>query len=104
MVVMREHAEVVKSLEGFVEENLDLLKSVSDSWQPSDILPDMTAEGWSEEVQRMCGQAGGVPDEVLIVLVGNTITDIDDILATGAQRSKGLGHAWTILQLLGSRL
>jgi len=72
---MRRHADVVKGIEGFVEENLGLLKSVSDSWQPSDILPDMRADRWHDEVQRLRDQARGVPDEVLIVLVGNTVTE-----------------------------
>ena len=75
MVMMRTHAEVVKSIEGFVEENLDLLKSVSDSWQPSDILPDMVTEGWRDKIQQLRDQARGVSDEVLIVLVGNMVTE-----------------------------
>ncbi len=72
---MRTHADVVKSIEGFVEENLSILKSVSDSWQPSDIVPDMVAEGWNEKIQQLRDQALGVPDEVLIVLIGNTVTE-----------------------------
>ena len=75
MVMMRTHAEVVNSIEGFVEENLSLLKEVPDSWQPSDILPDMAAEGWHEKIRQLCGQALGVPDEVLVVLIGNTVTE-----------------------------
>ena len=39
--------EVVKSMEGFVGEHLDsLLMKVEESWQPSDYLPDLTAENW----------------------------------------------------------
>jgi len=72
---MRAHADVVASLEGFVEANLDLLKAVADSWQPSDILPDLVAENWGETIQHLRDQARGVPDEVLIVLVGNTVTE-----------------------------
>ena len=72
---MSAHAAVVKSIEGFVEENLSLLKDVSDSWQPSDILPDMAAEGWSEKLQSLREQARNVPDEVLVVLIGNTVTE-----------------------------
>lgn len=75
MITMRKHTDVVKSIEGFVEKNLCLLKSVSESWQPSDILPDMTAEGWRDEVQHLRAQAQGVPDELLIVLIGNTVTE-----------------------------
>ena len=66
---------MVEKMGGFVEENLGLLKEVSDSWQPSDILPDMAAEGWSEKLQGLREQARGVPDEVLVVLIGNTVTE-----------------------------
>ncbi len=72
---MRKHADVVKNIEGFVKENLDLLKEVSEGWQPSDILPDMTAEGWRDAIQQLRDQARGVPDEVLVVLVGNAVTE-----------------------------
>ncbi len=75
MIRMRNHAEVIKSIEGFVEENLDLLKSVPDSWQPSDILPDMITEGWRERIQQLRDQARGVSDELLIVLIGNAVTE-----------------------------
>ena len=72
---MQTHADVIKRMGGFVEENLGLLKSVEESWQPSDILPDMTAEQWREDLQRLRGQAQGVSDEILIALVGNTVTE-----------------------------
>ncbi|MBI3332928.1 MAG: acyl-ACP desaturase [Candidatus Omnitrophica bacterium] len=75
MAAMRGHAEVVESIEGFVEENLSLLKEVPDSWQPSDVLPDMKGEGWRESVRLLRDQARGVPDEILIVLVGNAVTE-----------------------------
>lgn len=75
MVAMREHADVVKSIEGFVEQNLYLLKEVSDGWQPSDILPDLVLKDWREGIQQMRDQARGVPDEVLIVLIGNAVTE-----------------------------
>lgn len=72
---MRTHTEVIKSMEGFVEGNLSLLKSVSESWQPSDILPEMVTEGWHEKIQQLQTQARGVSDELLIVLVGNAVTE-----------------------------
>lgn len=72
---MRTHAEVIQGIEGFVEETLCLLKPVPDSWQPSDVLPDLAAEGWEGKVESLRGQALGVPDEVLIVLIGNTVTE-----------------------------
>ncbi len=62
-------------MEGFVEENLGLLKSVAESWQPSDILPNMAADGWHEKLESLREQARGVPDELLVVLIGNTVTE-----------------------------
>ncbi len=72
---MRTHAEVIKNMEGFVEENLSLLKNVSDSWQPSDVLPDMATQEWHDRIKHLRDQARGVPDELLIVLIGNTVTE-----------------------------
>lgn len=72
---MKSHAEVVRAIEPFVEENLSLLQEVEGSWQPSDILPDMAGERWREDLQLLRNQAQGVSDEILIVLVGNTVTE-----------------------------
>ncbi|MBI3332961.1 MAG: acyl-ACP desaturase [Candidatus Omnitrophica bacterium] len=72
---MGKHEDIVKSIEGFVEENLGLLKSVAEGWQPSDILPDMAADGWDEKLRGLRDQARGVPDEILVVLIGNTVTE-----------------------------
>lgn len=68
--------EVVKSMEGFVADNLpSLLKPVSESWQPSDYLPDMTAEDWREEVAAFRLRAQGLSDDLLVVLVGDMVTE-----------------------------
>ncbi len=72
---MDRHAEIVKSIEPFVQENLKLLIPVDESWQPSDILPHLETEGWQEEIRQLRQQALGIPDGVLIVLVGNTVTE-----------------------------
>lgn len=72
---MPTHAEVVHSIEGFVEANLDLLKPVADSWQPSDLLPDLAVEGWPDAIRALRAQARHVPDDLLVVLVGNTVTE-----------------------------
>ena len=50
---MRTHAEVVQGIAGFVEANLGLLKSVTESWQPSDVLPDLTADGWPDQIRAL---------------------------------------------------
>ena len=69
------HKDVIKAMAGFVEEQLVWLKPVADSWQPSDILPDLTADPWQDAVQSLRRGAAGLSDEVLVVLVGDTITE-----------------------------
>ncbi|MDO8730651.1 MAG: acyl-ACP desaturase [Candidatus Omnitrophota bacterium] len=72
---MKNHTEVIKGMAPFVEENLGLLKTVEDSWQPSDILPDMTSEDWKDRVEGLRKQARAVPDDILVALLGNTVTE-----------------------------
>jgi acyl-[acyl-carrier-protein] desaturase len=85
--------EVIKSMEGFVEENLDsLLKPVSESWQPSDFLPDLTAEDWRERVADFRSRAKDLPDDVLVILVGDMITEEAlPTYQTWLNRLQGLG-------------
>lgn len=72
----RSHLEVVKSMEGFVRENLpQLLKTVDQSWQPSSFLPAIDEENWQEEVNTFRTRAKVLPDDLLVVLVGNMITE-----------------------------
>jgi len=68
-------SDVMKQLEGAVAEKLDGLKPVRHQWQPSDLLPDLAAEDWRERVQALRAAAQGLSDEVLVVLVGDTITE-----------------------------
>jgi len=72
---MKNHADVIKGMAAFVEKNLDLIREVDDSWQPSDILPDMTSEAWKDQVDGLRKQAQAVPDDILVALVGNTVTE-----------------------------
>ena len=68
--------EVIKSMEGFVGEQITtLLKSVDESWQPSDFLPTMTQENWSEQIEELRARAQSLPDDLLIVLVGDMVTE-----------------------------
>lgn len=68
--------EVVKSMEPFVAEHLSsLLKSVDENWQPTDLLPDMTAENWREQITEFRKRAKTLTDEVLVVLVGDMVTE-----------------------------
>jgi acyl-[acyl-carrier-protein] desaturase len=68
--------EVIKSLEGFVKDNIGtLLTPVDQSWQPSDFMPDMTKSTWMEEISLMRTRALELPDELLVVLVGDMVTE-----------------------------
>lgn len=67
--------DALSQLEVFAEEMLPLLKSVQDSWQPSDFLPDMSHEDWQPKISALRQMTAGISDEVLAVLVGNTITE-----------------------------
>jgi acyl-[acyl-carrier-protein] desaturase len=74
--VVSERFEVVKAIEGFVGEQIDaLLKPVHESWQPSDFLPDSAVPGWEEKVSLVREQAKSLPDDLLVVLIGDMITE-----------------------------
>jgi acyl-[acyl-carrier-protein] desaturase len=45
------------------------------SWQPQDFLPDLSKEGWEDDVKEFRKMAAGIPDEVLVVLIGDMITE-----------------------------
>ncbi|KAL6878161.1 hypothetical protein ACP4OV_012331 [Aristida adscensionis] len=84
----RDHLEVIRSLNGWVEENmLPLLAPVESAWQPHDYLPRSSpapGSGWSEAealeaftagVAELRAGAAGLPDDVLVCLVGNMVTE-----------------------------
>jgi acyl-[acyl-carrier-protein] desaturase len=68
--------EVIRSIEGFVGENIDsLLKPVESAWQPSDFLPSLSDPGWRERIDALQRHAASLPDDVLVVLVGDMVTE-----------------------------
>ena len=67
--------EVIASMEDYVQDQLQLLKSVDDSWQPDDFLPDMSTEGWEDHIREFRTRAEALPDDVLVVLVGDMVTE-----------------------------
>jgi acyl-[acyl-carrier-protein] desaturase len=67
--------EVLRGMQSFVGENLDLLLPVEKAWQPSDYLPNLTADDWREQVQRLREPSMGLSDEVLVVLVADMVTE-----------------------------
>ncbi len=73
---IRSRFEVIKGMESFVADNIDLLlKPVSESWQPSDFLPDMAAENRDEQLKDFRLKSENLPDELLVVLIGDMITE-----------------------------
>ena len=67
--------ELLHSLGGVVEENLNLLLPVAEAWQPTDFLPDLAAGDWREQVARFRELSELLSDEVLVVLVGDMVTE-----------------------------
>ena len=68
--------EVIKSMEGFLDEQIpSLLCPVNESWQPSDFLPDLKSDQWIESITEFRQQASCLPDEALVVLVGDMVTE-----------------------------
>lgn len=65
----------VRQLEAFVGEQLNLLKPVAENWQPTDFLPESDSEGWYDALRDLRKEASTVSDELLVVLVGNTVTE-----------------------------
>ncbi len=66
---------VVESMQDFVAEHLSLLTPVQEIWQPTDYLPDLTAEDWSPRLAAFRETARSLPNELLVVLVGNMVTE-----------------------------
>jgi acyl-[acyl-carrier-protein] desaturase len=70
------HAEVMEGLEPWVDDfAFKYLKTVEDSWQPMDFVPDPTQESFLEEVHDMREVAKGLSNETLVGLVGDTVTE-----------------------------
>ena len=51
------------------------LLSAETAWQPADYLPDPAGEGFIDELKAMRECAAELPDELLVVLVGDMITE-----------------------------
>eukprot|EP00271_Cylindrocystis_brebissonii_P010125 TRINITY_DN2621_c0_g1_i1.p1 TRINITY_DN2621_c0_g1~~TRINITY_DN2621_c0_g1_i1.p1 ORF type:complete len:441 (-),score=109.27 TRINITY_DN2621_c0_g1_i1:1168-2490(-) len=68
--------EIVAALQPWAEETLlPMLKPVERSWQPQDYLPAPESEGFFDEVRDLRARAAGLPDDYLVCLVGDTITE-----------------------------
>jgi len=71
-----EKVEIFNSLEDWAENNILIhLKSVEKSWQPQDFLPDPSSEGFIDEVKELRERSLELPDDYLVCLVGDMITE-----------------------------
>jgi acyl-[acyl-carrier-protein] desaturase len=68
--------EVMKHLEPFLEEEMKtLLRPVEELWQPTDFLPDLASESGHDDLVALQQEAAALPDDVVSVLVGDTVTE-----------------------------
>ena len=67
----------MKAIEpAFERDILPLLKSPDTMWQPDDLLPDTRrSESFFEELRDLRARAADIPDDLLVVLVGDMITE-----------------------------
>ncbi|XP_042519766.1 stearoyl-[acyl-carrier-protein] 9-desaturase 6, chloroplastic-like [Macadamia integrifolia] len=73
-----EKAEVFKSLNGWATETLlPYLKPVEQLWQPHNYLPEssLPSDEFEEQVRELRKRTSELPDEYLVVLVGDMITE-----------------------------
>jgi len=71
-----ERLEVMKHLEPFVADNIgSLLRDPEQNWQPADFSPDLSTEEGFEEVRELQEEARRMPDDAMVVLVGDMITE-----------------------------
>lgn len=71
----RLQADVIAAIEPAAGRQLELLVPVEKAWQPSDYLPDLESAGWQEGVETLRQAAQGISDELLVVLVGDMVTE-----------------------------
>jgi acyl-[acyl-carrier-protein] desaturase len=70
-----ERLGLLHSFAGLVKENLSLLSEVDRAWQPDDFLPNLEGEDWAEKLRAFREPARELSDEVLVVLVGDMVTE-----------------------------
>lgn len=73
-----EKVEVFKYLEPWAAQSvLPLLKPTNQCWQPTDFLPNssQSEDQFFTEVQTLRARSSNLPDDYLVVLIGNMITE-----------------------------
>lgn len=74
-IVSVERQEILASIESLVDEKHNGLNPVEKSWQPADFVPDLACESGRAGLMALQKAAKNLPDEVLVVLVGSTVTE-----------------------------
>ena len=83
-----EKAEIFKSMEDWATHSLlPLLKPATECWQPQDLLPDPTSEGFHDQIREIRARTQEIPDEYFVVLVGDMVTE--EALPTYQSRLNG---------------
>jgi acyl-[acyl-carrier-protein] desaturase len=68
--------EVMQHLEKDIHDALTVfLKPVEEIWQPADFLPDASSESFYDDVRNLQERVKGLSNDILAILVGNTITE-----------------------------
>lgn len=68
--------EVMRYVERFVSEKLPVfLRDPETNWQPSDYTPDLASESGLEALRDLRDEAGRLPEDALVILVGDMITE-----------------------------
>jgi acyl-[acyl-carrier-protein] desaturase len=62
-------------MQAVVDDNLGFLAAPDRAWQPTDYLPDLSSENWREHVESFRAPARQISDEMLVVLVGDMVTE-----------------------------
>ena len=66
----------MRDLHGWAGESLvPLLKDPNKNWQPADLLPDSGSDRFIDELQQIQSAASNLPDEYLVALVGDMVTE-----------------------------
>jgi acyl-[acyl-carrier-protein] desaturase len=72
---VRSREAIIRAIEPAVARHLPLLRPAATAWQPTDYLPDLSIETWLEEVVSLREGAAALPNDVLVVLVGDMVTE-----------------------------
>ena len=73
--MLDQRLDVMRALEPSVEAALTTLPPPDACWQPSDVLPSLAGEGWRDGLDDLRDEASRLSDEMLVVLVGNVVTE-----------------------------